>query len=440
VGIYNFSRWGSAQEQSWSGGSGGGNGLATFMMGLNDGWGQYEIPLKPAVGNKTGSMYVQDNWKITSKLTLNLGLRYDIELPRTERYNRMSYFDPDAPSPLTPVAALPNLHGAFEFVGVNGHGRTITPIYWAEIQPRFGFAYRLTRDTSVRGGYGIYYDQSLTGTSGLGVPSFNGFSAVTNNSNWGANGVPISFLRDPYPYGLNLPVGSNGGPGYLLGQTFTAPTPQWYRIPQEQSWSLGVQRQLPRSVVVEGTYVGKKGTHLYMGGMNSLDYLPASAAAQFLANPAAATAQVANPLAGQPGQPAMVSQFQLWLPYPQYGLASGNGPGVNGVSDPRGNSIYHGFQLKAEKRFSSGMQFLASYVWSKSIDDSSVVSGNTTFMGGSTSLQDPNNLHLERALSQFNIPTGFADGVGLRTALRARQKVRRHSQSLRQSGVGGMAD
>jgi len=412
AGVYNFSQFGSAQKEGWSGGSGGGDAMATFMMGLNDGWGGYEIPIRPAISSKQTGMFVQDNWKVNDKLALNIGVRYDIELPRTERYNRMSYFDPNAPAPalLNNVPGMPNLKGALEYVGVNGNPRTISPIYWGEIQPRLGFAYRLRNDTTLRGGYGIYYLQSFTGLVGLSVTSFNGFSATTNNTNWGADlTVPVSFLRNPYPFGLNIPQGAKSGAGFLLGQQLGAPIPAWNRTPQDQSWSFDLQHQLPWSTLVDVGYVGTKGTHLYQGGVNALDYMPAGAAAAYRANPAAANAQVPDPFYNIiPGAAQSVAQYRLWLPYPQYFLGSNNSPGLTGTGDPRGNSIYHALQIKVEKQFSSGIQFLSSYVWSKSIDDASVpTSGGSNFEGGSSSLQDPNNLHLERSLSQFNIPHVF---------------------------------
>ena len=417
AGIFNIDKYPTGQNENYGGGSGGGNTFATFMMGENDGWGYYEVPVRPATGQHKTAQYVQDNWKLTSNLTLNLGVRYDIEFPRTERFNKMSYFDPTLPSPLTaPPGSGLNLHGAFAFTGVNGVGRTLTSTYWGEIQPRFGFAYRLGNLTSIRGGYGIYYDQSLTGLVGIGGLSNQGYQQFTQNQNWanGATGVPAQFLRNPYPTGILQPCGRNCGPGYLLGQNnIEAPIHQWNKIPQEQSWSLGVQRQLPWSIVGEANYIGKKGTHLYFGGLSALDYLPPSAAAQFRANPAAATAYVPDPLAGQTGQPDTIQQWRLWAPYPQYGSNdSGTGTDLMGTANPIADSIYHSLQLKAEKRFSSGLQFLTSWVWSKSIDDSSVDNNNTEFLsasyyGNSTGVQNPFNLRGERALSWFNTPKVF---------------------------------
>jgi hypothetical protein len=415
AGIYNIDGGDTSQCGNCS--LPGGNAFASFMVGENDGWGYYEMPVQPAMGAHKTAQFVQDNWKVNSNLTLNLGVRYDIEFPRTERYNRMSYFDPTQPSPITaPAGSGLQLNGAWEFTGVNGVGRSVNPTYWGEIQPRFGFAYRLGNLTSIRGGYGIYYDQSLTGLAGPGALSNQGYQQFTNNTNWvpGTIGVPNSFLRNPYPQGILQPCGKNCGPGYLLGTNgIEVPVKQWNKVPQEQTWSLGIQHQLPWNTLVEADYIGKKGTHLYFGSASALDYLPASGAQQFVANPSAATAFVPNPLAGLTGQPGTIEQWRLWAPYPQYGGGDGGfGTDLRGTANPIANSSYNSLQLKAEKRLSSGMQLLVSYVWSKSFDDSSADYNNTTFLSGGSYgtenwVQNPFNLKAERSLSWFNTPNVF---------------------------------
>lgn len=404
AGVFNFNQSGTAKEEGYGGGDGSGNALATFLMGDNDGWGGYEIPVRPETASKQVGMYVQDNWRVNDRLMLNLGLRYDIETPRTERHNRMSYFDPNAAAP-SQIAGVSGAKGAVEYVGADGNGRGIGPVYWGEIQPRFGFAYRLGKDTSVRGGYGIYYEQSMTGLVGLGVSSFNGFSVTTNNVNYynGNLARPYSFLRNPYPQGILQPLGAQYGAGLYLGSTMTAPIPSWNRIPQEQSWSFDIQHQLPGQILVDVGYVGTKGTHLY-GAPSGLDYLSAEGASQFRADPAAALANVPNPYVGS-GEPAMVPQWKLWRNYPQYD--NSNAVALSGTANPAASSIYHALQIKAQKRYSNGLEFLANYVWSKSIDDASVISSGTSFLGGSSALQDPNNFKGERSLSQFNIPQVF---------------------------------
>jgi hypothetical protein len=160
---------------------------------------------------------------------------------------------------------------------------------------------------------------------------------------------------------------------------------------------------MPGGIVLEANYVGKKGTKLYFGGSGDLNHLGPEIESltedqvrNTLLNP------VPNPFYsflpdGVPMKPPTISAYQLMRPYPQYA-------GVNLLTLPEGSSIYHAFQLRAEKRFSKGLQFLAAYTAQKSIDDSSVAHGGTTWLGGSTSLLDPNNRRLERSLSQFDIP------------------------------------
>jgi len=154
---------------------------------------------------------------------------------------------------------------------------------------------------------------------------------------------------------------------------------------------------MPGNLVLEAAYVGTKGTRLYYGGAEQFNHLPEIAGAS-QGQITALNQKVANPFNGIIKTGALsgpeVSAFQLQLPYPQF-------TGFSIDSLPAANSIYHSFQLRAEKRFSHGLQFLVTYTLSKSIDNSSA-QGLTTFLGGSSSLQDPNNRSLERSLSQFD--------------------------------------
>src|SRR5262249_2174718 len=136
----------------------GGDALTTLLIGYVDNWSRYEIPPFTATQNFQLGGFIQDNWRVTPKLTLNLGFRYDIETPRTERFNQMTYFDPLAPSPIN-VPGL-NLRGAVQFAGINGNPRTEFDTYYGQVGPRFGFAYNLLPKITIRGGYGIYYNPS----------------------------------------------------------------------------------------------------------------------------------------------------------------------------------------------------------------------------------------------------------------------------------------
>lgn len=412
----------------------GGDAMASFLMGqltqapASNGWGSfYEIQFRPATTNYQYGFFVQDNWKTTNKLTLNLGVRYDITLPRTDRYNRQNWFDPNATSPLNggsvsydnPVTGAPvtmPLKGG-EVFATSGQ-RTIYMTDWHDIQPRFGFAYQFAPQMVVRGGYGIYYGQSRAGVTGVvpyGAQGFNQYTnVVTTYQNLG--NTPWLHLSNPFPNGLIQPAGSSLGLMNDVGFDANGPlrTAVANKTPYEQSWSFGVERQLPSNILFNAEYIGKKGTHLPFSGSNYINHLGPGIESLPVGDPNAANAcealtiaclnsYVDNPFAGIITDPnsglssSQVQYYQLLLPHPQF-------TGVTIEPQMIANSTYHSLQLLAEKRYSNGLQFLVTYTWSKSIDDSSQADDNVTWLGSFSSLQNPNKPWLERSLSTFDIP------------------------------------
>ena len=389
--------------------SGGGDAIASFMTGVGGpgSWGQYEIPNYVSTQSFQYGGFVQDNWKVNRKLTLNIGIRYDVNTPRSERYNRMNGFDPNVVSPIT-APGLGTLHGGEIFMTPSNRNNFETD--YGDIGPRFGLAYQLSNKTVIRGGYGIFYSTVKGGASGTGALGWQGYDESTNwyalNPSDGA--TPYGRLSNPFPNGVKLPPGSSLGllndvGYYAAGPVAKIDSPN----PNEQSWSFGIQREFPSNILLDATYVGKKGTHLYFGGATQLDYLGAeiehysasqiSALNTYVNNPFYGI--IKDPLSGLSAQTYPASQFLL--PFPQF-------TGVGMEDPPWANSIYNALQLKAEKRFSHGLQFLVTYVWSKSLDDSSTTGDAVSWLGGNalqTHLQDPNNRRLERGLSTFDIPS-----------------------------------
>ena len=410
-GLFAFTAGGTASGLAGAGG----DALASLMTGYVDNWSRYEIPPFTSTQNYQTGVFVQDNWRATPKLTLNLGFRYDIETPRTERFNQMTYFNPAAAAPIT-VPGL-NLHGAVEFAGLNGNPRTEFDTYWGQVGPRIGFAYNLLSHTTVRGGYGIYYDPSDVGVVGNAVAGgFLGSDPVTNGVNnvpsspW----LPLEFLRNPFPFGIQQSTAGSQGAATMLGQGLSGiPLRALNQAPSEQAWSLDIQHQLPWSTVLHAAYIGRKGTHLYaMGYANQFDALPPNIAGGFRANPSYYLEQVPNPFEGLiPGSADLsaptIPRWKLYVPYPQY--SAGTGTGLSSSFVPWANSIFHSLQLSVEKRFSQGLQFAFTYTLQKSLDDSSIGSSGYSFLlGGAATSQpnarDPNNLRLDRSLSAFSIP------------------------------------
>jgi outer membrane receptor protein involved in Fe transport len=410
--------------------------MASFMMGqmtqgcASNGCGSSEeIQFRPATTNYQYGFFAQDNWKVTPKLTLNLGLRYDVTLPRTDRYNHQDWFDPNATSPLNggsvsytnPVTGQPvnlALKGGEVFASSSQRTNYVTD--WHDFQPRFGFAYQFAPKMVVRGGYGIYYGQSRSGVTGVVPYGSAGFNQSTNviTVNPADHATPFVNLTNPFPNGLIHPAGNSLGLLNDVGFEANGPlrTPGANQTPYEQSWSFGIERELPSHILVNAEYIGKKGTHLpfdvsvlrnHLGPW--VEGLPVSAPANQpvcqVLSINCLNSLVDNPFAGSITNPnstigsssSQIQYYQLLLPYPQF---------TSVLTEPQliANSIYHGLQLTAEKKYSNGLQLLTTFVWSKSIDDSSQADWNVSWLGSIDSLQDPNKPWLERSLSTFDIP------------------------------------
>ncbi len=396
-GGFDFNR-GVTSEDPNRGDSFQGNAIASMLIGWGSG-GQYHLDPWSASASQYYGFYVQDDWKIARKLTLNLGFRYDFDLPRTERYNRYSWFDFDAPSPLAgKVPEFPNLKGQFKFADENN--RRPIDTYWKNFQPRFGFAYALNEKTAVRGGYGIFYTLSRATVKGHTGSGFSTTSSIQYSRDGGL--TRYASLDNPYPDGLTIPPGNSQGASTFLGMGIGTES-RANRNPQYQQWNFSIQRALPGDSVMQINYTGGKGTHLYFGGggvqnQNLLD------PQYWSLGRTALNSKVSNPFYGiitnpqSPLSEPTVTYNTLLRPYPQY---SG---GVSGSAKPIANSIYHGVQFQYEKRFSHGMAILAHYTISKLIDDSSFSDGNVGWLGGVTDVQNPLNLRLERAVSAMDIP------------------------------------
>src|SRR5438105_1001425 len=415
----------------------GGDSMASFMMGqmtqgcASNGCGSYEeIQFRPATTNYQYGFFAQDNWKVTPKLTLNLGLRYDVTLPRTDRFNHQDYFDPNATSPLNggslsytdPVTGQPvNLALKGGEVFASSKQRTNYVTDWSDIQPRLGFAYQVVPNTVVRGGYGIYYGQSRSGVTGVvpyGSAGFNQFTnVITVNPNELA--TPFVNLNNPFKFGLIQPAGNSLGLLNDVGFGANGPirTPSWNQTPYEQSWSFGIEHELPAHILINAEYIGKKGTHLPFSGSTDRNFLGpwveslpvgdfnAATPCQAGLSIACLSSAVTNPFAGLISDPnntlgssfPQIQYYQLLRPFPQF-------TGVSTEPQLIANSIYHGLQLTAEKKYSNGLQLLATFTWSKSIDNASAADTNVSWAGSFDSLQDPNKPELERSLSSFDIP------------------------------------
>jgi len=374
-----------------------GNGFASFLLGIPAG-GSISHSFDAATASSDAGFYIQDDYKVSRKLTLNVGIRYDVDIPRTERYNRLSYFDINAASPIAGrVPGYSDLKGAMMFTSPDHRQQTPTDLNnWG---PRFGFAYHAFEKTVFRGAYGVMYSPSVmqaAGTSGSG--GVQGFQSTSNMNVSFDNGRTVAaYLRNPFPSGYNLPLGAAGGPGTELGLSIGDSFFLDSRNPVVQQWSFNIQQEIKGAWVVEAGYLGSKGNHLIDGESNMTHN---QLTPDKLALGTALTQSVANPFLGvitnptSPLSQPTVLRRLLLAPYPQY-------QNVNGFRKPQANSIYHGLTLSAEKRYSQGLQMQISFTASKLIDDASQV---VTFLGQAGNKQNFYDRASERSVSAQDVP------------------------------------
>jgi hypothetical protein len=327
-----------------------GNSVASMLLGYPAGGGSPVFP-HFKYRNNYYALFLQDDWRLSRKLTLNLGVRWDYESPITEASGQQNRgFDETASSPFQ-VPGL-QLRGGLLFV--DGQNERPFKRDLDNIQPRLGAAYQVTNRSVVRGGYGISY-----------LPTFdpstaNGFSTTTPLVASVDGGLtPAATLSNPYPNGIDQPVGSSLGLATFLGRGFSFMDPG-RTIPLVHQFSLGVQRELPGRLLVDVSYIGSRTRGLPVAkGINEIT-------AEQLAQGNAMLAPVANPFQGRlPGTAfngATVPQRQLLRPFPQF----------DGITHDRrslGKADYDALQVRLEKRMSGGLQFLLSYTLARSMEE-----------------------------------------------------------------------
>lgn len=372
-----------------------GNGLATMLLGWGTG-GQFHIEPKVFSRSRYSGMYIQDDWKVTRRLTLNLGLRYEFDVPRWELQDRYSYWDLNAPAPFQIPGFLP-LNGVLRFVG--GDRRSDFKGDYNNFSPRLGFAYALDNKTSIRGAWALLYQLSRATVYGRPTAGFTSNSTPVFSLD--SNATLYARLSNPYPDGMVLPPGRAQGDWTLIGLGVGTTVPDWNRNPEYYSWNFSVQREVGWQSLVEVNYTGSRGTHLFVPftSLSPLDpqywSLGRNALQAFVPNPF--FGYIRDSRAVNLNRPT-VQLFRLYRPMPHFdGTSSGT------AEPPAGSSFYHALQLKWEKRMSHGLTFLGHYTWSKMIDDSSIGSGNYSWLGGSTAMQNPLNRKLEKSLSAHDI-------------------------------------
>ena len=420
-----------------------GSSLASFFLGLPSG-GSQEAVAAATIFHKYPAIYFQDDWKVSRRLVLNMGVRWDYETGTEETHGFVTNFDLNATAPVQPAFAVgttydtiartlnPSLNngikGLLSFV--NGPQSRTSKKRFA---PRVGFAYSINDKMTVRGGYGLYYvPLSLEGTTVQGTNFTTSMAQSTQTSQILVGSTTLqntNFLSVPFPIGsttaLTTAPGTALGNRTRLGQQVFAVEPK-RDAPYSQQWNLVFQRQLFKNTVIDLGYVGGRGIHLPIQGAE-LNQLPTSivdAARASLTTPNSCgvnTSTIAltiacpsiaaffgqtvnNPFAGQlniPGSSlngATVTRLAQLRPFPQY-------TSVQLFRPHWGDSYYHALQVNLQRRFTNGLSATVNYTWSKSLDTGGV--GNGAAFLDATAIQDIYAFKREKSLSTFDVPHRF---------------------------------
>lgn len=444
-GRWNFRVLNTSNNRSTTAANGG-NTFASFLLGVPN-----SVDVRPILLNydyqwKGGAAFVQNDWKVKQNLTLNLGLRYSLQFPRTEKNNLQGVFRPDlaqtitlteaqrratatglgiaAASPIPDYVPTTVQNPIFAFAGRGGRSRYLVPVDYMAFEPRFGFAwspkfwkFAENRNAVIRGGYGISH-APLTGNNRNPNPDFGGFQTVStlpNGSTLGGTadtGQPIRLNGNaPFVAGGSLDqtlgitsdgfitTNSLGIPGYAYAGDDSG------QIPYSQNWNLSLSFQFLKNTVLEVAYVGNKGTNLYMPLVNinprNTDFV------EFLeANNIAAETTFADPLGRRNTLGAVIAIQRNSVTSPYFGFNT-----LNRYVDPSANSIRHAAYIQLQRRFSQGLSFTANYTYGKSIDDASDASPDVRVLSTGSTLGQvyygaPRSL--DRSISTFDIKHNFS--------------------------------
>ncbi|GAA3762213.1 TonB-dependent receptor [Terriglobus aquaticus] len=390
-GGFNFTRLQTQSNPTAAQTAGNGSSVAALLLGFpNNGIIQYT----PYTGYRFRyyAMFIQDDFKLSNRLTINAGLRYDIEGSPYELHNRANRgFDVNAASPLAAAAAsassycpaCASLKGGLLFAGVGGQPRAFYNTRFGDIQPRIGAVYQVSKDNLFRGGYGLFYlpEAGLSPAQGFAqdtamIPTNAAAGSQADNYRPRGNNPSAQPLNDPFATGVLQPTGSSLGLATFQGQSVTFNNPNRY-IPYVHQFSFGMQQQLPYNIRIDVGYVGSRSNHIntndnQAGGPRNLNVLSnaqiaqarnAAASGGFASASAYLSQTQPNPFFGLiPGSTLGTSPrlqlSQLLLPFPQFQT-------INYGQESVGKIWYDSLQIFGEKRYSQGLSISAAFTWSK---------------------------------------------------------------------------
>ena len=385
-----------------------GSAIAAYILGL---FGTYTVaaPKTYYYRWKYGAAYVQDDWRVLPRLTLNVGLRYNVETPRMEKNDYQGSFTPNGSGVINGMG----VNGGFAFSGTNGLGRTLWPVNYLGFEPRLGFGYQVTRFMTLRGGYMLVH----TPLTGLGVNVVPNLTSASS-ANTGTNGVgganpaywvnlisnPIAASPNPtVPQRSNTLIESWNGTIYLpyVRDQRTA-------VPTAQIRNLSLQFQLSKGTLIEADYVGYKGTHLYSAPVPTNDAPIGSPTTPGTVLYDIATGADLQNLQTNPYGSGTLTTLQRQRPFPQF-----YGNPIYSAYDRYAGSNYNGLYFTGRQQAAWGLTLIASFSWSKSMDDGSSSNGGPGDVAADTyGFANPQGYSNsgDYSLSMYDIPVHVSTG------------------------------
>jgi hypothetical protein len=396
-----------------------GHQFASFILGAVHGASRSVYATEPGYRAGLFAFFAQDDWRATSKLTLNIGVRWEIPLPKKEAFDRQSGFDATLPN-----AGADGIPGALEFLGscpTCVHRSSFQDWYFKEVAPRFGLAYAVSKNLVFRGGYGISYGPPILNNFGsMNTWGYNGGLAIHKPGGTLASYNPVTYLSQfvgaalPANASVGLPAFTGTLPNYDPTQA-NGNEPDYLPAnslaqPYVQNWSAGFQYQFPHQIMLEANYMGSKGTRLLDSYYSNWFNQPNS---KYIGLGDILGDDLATDLADPVNGPILASYGITQLPFPDFENDGFCGTAVSAALQPypqycqllnnyptMGSSTYHSLQVMAKKNAAHGLTFIAAYTLSKTLTNTDTA----LYYPSNSVVQDFYNRKLEKSIANFDYP------------------------------------